>query len=748
MESGLSNLWLVFALVLVLSMQAGFLMLEGGRVRSKNSINVAQKNITDLVVVWMVFLLAGFTLMYGVSVDSIVSGEATILGVTPIHFMYQVAFCGTTATIVSGAVAERMSFRSYLLLVAVIGAIIYPVVGRLVWGNTYNPEVDAWLATLGFMDFAGGTVVHGVGAWIALVAIIMIGPRTGRFDEHGNPQVMPAHNAVIALFGVFILMFGWLGFNGGSISPEDPLLQQVLFNTLTTAAFGGGAGMLVGVLLDKGIFNPARVTSGLLGGLVCGTAGINLVNAYEAMFLGALGGVVATYTSHIILYRFKLDDPLDVVATHGVAGVVGTLAIPFVGPVSALAASTRTTQLGIQLAGVVAIFIFCTLVTFAALLLIKRITPIRVSIEAEKIGLNYTEHGEGIGIDRLQSALNSKIASNDSFADGIVIDSGDEHSELASTLNEVIQKYEEASQTVAQARQRFQQFAETASDWLWEAAPDLTITFLHANSLQSSDIPLSDCVGRNLLDSLQLNDAEAEQIKICVANGEPTPVFESKLIIPGDRLEPFAVEVRGVPNRDSEGSVIGYRGTITDISVRKTAEDKALYLAIHDELTGLPNRRALSENLKREIREATRNDKAVVVAGVDLDGFKAVNDTYGHLVGDKLLKLVAARLSNFLRPKDTAYRTGGDEFVIIFSGWERESALEIGNTINTRMIEELSAPYAIQNLDIRVGISVGLAAFPEHSKEVLDLLRMADLALYDAKDSGKGCVACFNQALD
>ena len=225
MEIDVSTLWLIFATVLVLSMQAGFLMLEGGRVRAKNSINVAQKNVSDLVVSWVLFIGLGCWLMFGISTNDLMEAGSSIAPVshtlTPMHVIYQMAFCSTAATIVSGSIAERFSFRAYLILIAVIAGCIYPIIGRLVWGNIYDTGATAWLADLGFIDFAGSTVVHSLGAWVGLVAILMVGPRAGRFDENGKPRILQAYNAVIALFGVFVLLFGWLGFNGGSISPSN-----------------------------------------------------------------------------------------------------------------------------------------------------------------------------------------------------------------------------------------------------------------------------------------------------------------------------------------------------------------------------------------------------------------------------------------------------------------------------------------------------------------------------------------------
>ena len=756
MENDIGTLWLIVATVLVLSMQAGFLMLEGGRVRAKNSINVAQKNVTDLVIAWVAFIAAGSFIMFGLSVSNIMDAGRTMADVThtlsPLHLLYQLAFCSTAATIVSGAVAERFSFRAYIVLTIVVAGLIYPLIGRLVWGNTYDTGVSAWLAELGFHDFAGSTVVHSLGAWVGFVAILMIGPRTGRFDEHGNPNNMPAYNAVMALFGVFVLLFGWLGFNGGSVSPADPLLSAVLFNTMTAGAFGGCLGMLIGAWLDNGAFNPSRVTSGILGGLVACTANVDFLNLNEAMIVGSAGGAIATYSAHVLLHRFKVDDPLDVVATHGFAGVFGTLAVAFVMPVSAMKSSSRLIQFAVQSAGVLVVAIITGLATYLTLAVLKRFMEVRVSADAEHIGLNYTEHGESIGIARLQSALNGTLQDNTSFASGVAanaINADDEHSELANTLNQVIDKYESASAQIRVAQNRFKQFAETASDWLWEANANLDITFIHANAAENTDYaPLRKLAGKNLFDILKINTLEEKQVKDQFARGKTIPVFEAILCPVKSQIKHIDVEIRAIPHFDEHGRLVGFRGTMTDISVRKAAEAQALYMSMHDELTGLPNRRVLSSNLEESIERAGQHRQSVVVAAVDLDGFKAVNDAYGHAVGDELLKQVAERFARTLRPVDLAYRTGGDEFVIIFDGLEQDSAVHVSHAVSSRLIEKIGEPYSVKNLDVNIGASIGLASYPRDEHSAPDLLRMADLAMYAAKDAGKNCAISFDHTHD
>lgn len=749
MESSLNTLWLIFASFLVLLMQAGFLMLEGGRVRSKNSINVAQKNITDMVVVWLVFFGVGFYIMFGTSALVFIEGNTgTNEAYQPMYFVFQFAFCCTTATILSGAVSERLSFRAYLLMVAFIGAFTYPLVGRLVWGDAYNSNVTAVLSDMGFIDFAGSTVVHGVGAWFSLVVLLMIGPRIGRFDKDGVPQPMSAHSSVMALYGVLILMLGWIGFNGGALSPSDPRLQSVIFHTLSSAVSGAACGMSIGLFLDKGVFNPARVTTGLLGGLVACTAGVHLMSGYDSILVGMLGGTAATYGAHWLLYQCKLDDPLEAIATHGIAGVAGTLAVALYSPEASLVSGGRLAQFGIQLIGVVAVFAICVVSCYLLILVMKRFMQIRVSAESERIGLNYTEHGEAIGTQRLQNALEERAKNRGIVAGELLVDADDEHSELAASLNQLIGQYEAASKDIVSAQQRFQQFAETASDWLWETNEFLSFIYLKANSEQMSDTGLGAIVGRNLFDVLEMDATQSSALTAVVSRQEATQVFEAEISLEDKHATKFSVEVRGVPVFDTEHKFLGYRGTITDISTRKAAENRAVYLSLHDELTGLPNRRALSEDIQMFVQNADSRAQAVVVAGVDLDGFKGVNDAYGHLVGDALLKQVADRLERFLRPNDRAYRTGGDEFIVVLTELDTARADVVAKAIMQRLIEELSELYFVQTIDLKVGASIGLAEYPMHSKDSEDLLRLADLALYEAKARGKGCVVRFDDDLD
>jgi Amt family ammonium transporter len=483
MDPAVDKLWLFTATLLILLMQVGFLLLEGGRVRSKNAINVAQKNVSDLMVCWITFTLFGFTVMFGAQMPA--SGDAYP---SPLDFMFQLGFCATAASIISGGIAERMSFRAYLVLALLIGGFLYPITGRLVWGNNYDTGVTAWLADLGFVDFAGSTVVHSVGAWAALVGILLIGHRTDRFDAAGKPRVMASHSSIMSLHGVMLLMLGWLGFNAGAVSVSDPAFSQILMNTLSAAAFGSAGGSILGLWLDKGVFNPSRTMNGIIGGLVSCTAAVHVMSPYEAVFAGLSGGALATGAAHYLLFRLRFDDPVDVVATHGLAGVYGTLLYAFVAPSSALVNGSQISQFAIQATGVILVFMMITSGTWVTLKLTARYIPLRVKPEEEALGLNYTEHGEAIGTDRLRNALQGQIEGTSGFARAIELDQDDEHADLAAAVNTLIVRQEEVTEEIRQSEQRFRQFAATASDWLWECDREGNLVSVEVADVQHSQI--------------------------------------------------------------------------------------------------------------------------------------------------------------------------------------------------------------------------------------------------------------------
>lgn len=445
-----SIIWMLTCAVLVLFMQAGFLLLEAGTVRSKNSINVAQKNAADFVICGVVFFLVGFQLIFGAgstgffgfgSIDPLDNNALAL-----VLMIYHFGFCATAATIVSGAVAERMKFSAYLALATILALIIYPMFAHIVWGNTILPNNPTYLTDKGFIDFAGSTVVHATAAWIALAAIIILGARKGRFDQNGKPQDIKGNSSVLAFLGTIILLIGWIGFNAGAIKPDAPELPQVIANTIVAACFGATASMILGVVISKGIFKPHDTMYGLIGGLVAITAGVSVVGVSGAALIGMAGGIISILGSMLMSHVFKLDDPLDVVPVHGFAGVTGTLLVSVFAHTSYLAGGSRLNQFLIQLEGVAINFVWSFGIAFVALYTLNRFWKIRVTEADEIAGLNAAEHGVSLGIDRLRNALektlddaenpNENTSSDLNFK--IEIDDGEESAEIATAFNTIL----------------------------------------------------------------------------------------------------------------------------------------------------------------------------------------------------------------------------------------------------------------------------------------------------------------------
>ncbi|MEM7218970.1 MAG: EAL domain-containing protein [Pseudomonadota bacterium] len=738
----IDRLWLLAAAVLVLSMQAGFLLLEAGRVRAKNSVNVAQKNITDLAICWVAFLFVGMTLAYGTQSPLRPDAQASV-GI--LEILYQLGLCSAAATIVSGAVAERMSFPAYMWLAVLLATLLYPLTAWAVWGATYIEGRPSLLADMGFIDFAGGSVVHGVAAWASLAAIIMLGPRAGRFNAEGEPVYLPPSNPVIGMLGTLILLIGWLGFNAGALSPGSPRFEATLIATITAAAFGALAGLLLGRLLDGGIYNPDRTMNGLLGGLVAVTACAGFVDARSAAAIGMVGAVLALTGSEILLRRFKLDDPLDVVAIHGPPGVLGTLAVAAYLPLEQLAGGSRWELLGVQATGAATIAAAVYTATWGYLRLLSWFMRLRVSEDDEYLGLNYTEHGVSISADRLKRALETrKLAPHGSTGLTNAAEDFDDNNELAGAFEALIARHEDANRTIQEQADRFAQFAQTTADFLWETDATLRLTVLGATGASSDSA--ANAAAQELFERLRPDDTERDSLARCVRRRQALNTFDATLIDDGgvERI----VRATGVPYYDRQGLFAGYRGGATDITDQHNAEQRALYLASHDELTGLPNRRALGDRLGQELRAAECASSDLVVAGIDLDGFKAINDAYGHDVGDELLLEVGRRLTDNLRRGDSVYRTGGDEFVATMRGFDPDSTRIDAQRWCERIVALLSEPYSIRGHTLSIGASIGTAEFPEDSVDEEDLVRMADIAMYQAKLGGKGRVVRFLPAMD
>lgn len=455
-QANLNFVWVIVAASLVFLMQAGFTALESGLVRAKNSINVAMKNFGDFVFGSMAFWLVGFGLMFGMTSGGWFGTTGfTLEGFhdswSYAFFIFQVVFCATAATIVSGAVAERMQYRSYLVMSVILCAVIYPISGHWVWGSGLLGEQAGWLGGAGFIDFAGSTVVHSVGAWVGLAGAWLLGARVGRFDEHGKPRDIPGANTAMATVGVLILWFGWFGFNGGSTLMADGSIAKVILNTNLAAAAGGVVGFIL-VMIIEGKPIVEKLLNGALGGLVAITAGCNAVEPMGAVFIGATAGAVMYAGDWFLTWVCKIDDPIGAIPVHGFCGAWGTVALVFVAPVENLPAGSVLAQLGIQLQGVTAIFVWafgCGLVLFGTL---KFFNMLRVPPEMEAMGLNVSEHGAKMAWIDTMGAMRDIVNDGD-LSRRVEVEIGTEAGEVAGTFNHLLEELEERAhlaETIAQ----------------------------------------------------------------------------------------------------------------------------------------------------------------------------------------------------------------------------------------------------------------------------------------------------------
>lgn len=452
LQSDLDHVWTMTAAALVFFMQAGFLLLEAGSVRSKNSINVAHKNLMDFALSSLCFGLIGFSLMFGNSVGGWIGfssdyalfafeGEWTLT-----FFVFQMMFCGTAATIVSGAVAERASMVGYFCITLVIAVFIYPVVGHWAWGGLLTGSDTPWLASLGFMDFAGSTVVHSVGAWVALAAAIIIGPRFGRFDENGKPQKMHGHSPILATFGALILWVGWIGFNGGSTTAGTGDFAHIVTNTMIAGAAGAVTQTMIG-LFRSGLHRPEWLINGSLSGLVAITAGCNSVTAQSAFLIGASGAVVCFFSARFLV-GLRVDDPLGAISVHGFAGAWGTIVTGIFAREEMLLAGSRMEQVGVQAFGVVVVFAWAFGVSFVLLKVINTVVPstggpnrgLRVSEKDERDGLNMSEHDTPLGNTGLVRAMVAILQDPEAGIEPIAVEPGDESYEAAMLFNQIAER--------------------------------------------------------------------------------------------------------------------------------------------------------------------------------------------------------------------------------------------------------------------------------------------------------------------
>ena len=749
--SHLDITWMIFAAALVMLMQVGFLLLEAGMVRSKNSINVAQKNLLDFVFAVIAFAAVGFMIAFGRSNGMVMGWDAGLYFLRDVDtgqaafFVFQVMFCGTVATIVSGAVAERMKLPAYVFGSLVLSGFIYPVFVHWSWGSALFANASSFLAELGFIDLAGSTVVHATGGWVALAACLVIGPRIGRFREDGTVVRIAGHSPVLSTTGALLLFIGWLGFNGGSTLSASDAVPMIILNTVLAGGMGTCVGYVIGFYQD-GVILPEKSNAGMLGGLVAVTAGCHLLDPASAMIVGALGGSVAIFGNAFVVQKMRVDDAVGAIGVHAFAGVAGTLAVALFAPLADLPAGDRLSQLHVQLVGVGINFYWAFGLGYAFFWSLDRVIKIRVSGREEEDGLNVAEHATRLGVGHVEDALAELVNGTADLGKRLPIVKGDEAERMSGLVNRLIEtmEAEERGREEVLHLQRDNEEAERVA-----ALADATFEaiLIHRDGILVDGneqlaalcgVPLKELIGRSVFDFLKdgatmsisdmvhMNDNRSHEIIVRRENGEEIPI-----------------EARG---RD-----ILYRGErarigcLVDLRERKLAEQRIRHLALHDPQTGLPNRALFAERLSHMAELALQGEPFAVLL-VDIDRFKDINDVYGHQGGDLVIAEVARRLSAAAAADDLVARLGGDEFALVLRSVRSEEELRL---FAISILGIMRQPMTVGHHEsVTASVSLGGALCPDHTPEGDMLMGCANVALHHAKASGRNTYAVFQLGMN
>lgn len=431
------EIWVLVSAALVFFMQAGFLAYEVGLARPVHATVVAMKNVVDWTISTLGFFVVGFGLMFGASDNGLfgtdlflLSGLAdvstTVSGGT--FFLFQLAFAGTAITLVSGSLVERTTLLAYSAVATVIAVVMYPVFGHWVWGQFLNPDNASWLANLGFHDFAGGSVVHLLGATVALVGLVMIGPRIGRFGPDGEVNEFPPTSIGMTVLGVMVLWFGWWGFNGGSHLGLTSNVTGTILNTNLAAVAGLMAGGLWAYFFQQRYAMNTKLVGGAIGGLVAITSSADIMTPLGAVAVGLVAGIIYSL-GHDLLLKLKVDDALGVVPAHGFCGIWGLIALALFAPAEALA-NDRLTQLGVQLTGVVACIAWAGALSFVVFMAVQQFIGLRVSPAQELGGMTLENEVPADPVSRAKARSAARKAKADArMADQVVAEVAEEMSQ-------------------------------------------------------------------------------------------------------------------------------------------------------------------------------------------------------------------------------------------------------------------------------------------------------------------------------
>ena len=732
-----SSAWLLASAFLVFLMQAGFLCLESGKIRSKNNINVAAKNLADFIIAAIAFWAFGFGIMFGESASGVIGASEFFFGAQHSawqysFFLFQLMFCGTAATLMSGAVAERMSFSGYIAISVILCCLIYPLVGHWAWASLFNPDNPGWLESLGFVDFAGSTVVHSVSGWVALASIIVIGPRLGRFDKKRKQP--SASNMPFSVLGTLLIWLGWFGFNGGSALSLSDNVPAIILNTCLAGAWGGLAATLTCRMLC-GYVDVSYMLNGVIAGLVAITASADVASPVATMLVGTGGGW--------LLERFRIDDVLTVVPVHLGAGVFGTLAVPFC--VSALPEGLSLIGfLGVQLLGITVIGVFSFVSSLSILLALQRFITLRVSARDELMGMNISEHHASTEIIDLLRVMKMQ-SRRGNFNRRMPVEPFTEVGQIAQEYNRVIGRVQTEINQRQQALEDYRA-SEQRKTAILDSSMDSIITLDQRGIIREFN-PAAErtfaslrtqVIGKNFIElmvpvkhrqaiytslehkftaSIGLLINRRNTLHLCRSSGD---TFPAEVTVTGaGSTEPWKQE---------------FTLHIRDVTRQRKVQDKLRQLAYSDSLTGLFNRTYFLECLDKALKQMSAIQPTVCVYFLDLDRFKKINDTLGHKAGDELLIEVAKRLRSVTRDDDVIARWGGDEFVLYITGGINQSSAE---ALAEKILISMREPVMLAGQELKIPTSVGLTLCDESNVSPESLIQQADIAMYYAKQDGR-----------
>ena len=575
------SVWVLTCAALVMIMQAGFCLLETGFARAKNSINVAIKNLIDFCISGLAFWAFGFAIMFGASYSGWFGTTllAPSLSATPwllTVFLFQMMFCSTSTTIISGAVAERIRFRSYLIVAFLVSAVIYPVFGHWAWGGILEGTPTGWLTRLGFIDFAGSTVVHSVGGWVSLAVCLILGPRLGRFDKGAAP--MHGHSLPISTIGALLLWFGWFGFNGGSTLAMTAAVPHILINTNLAAAAGGIAALATAWYFER-LPSVSQTINGVIAGLVGVTASCHLVEPWAAVAIGTIAGVIVVLGTYL-LARVKIDDVVGAIPVHGMCGIWGTLAVAlFIGADKIAPGMSRMHLLGVQVLGIAVCFAWSFGVGYVVLRLIDRFLPMRTTVAAELEGLNVAEHGATSELIDLLDNMGQQRRLGD-FSGQVHVEPHTEVGQIAAEYNGVLERVnaeiharEQACAALSAAEEKYRSIFENAVEGIFQTTPEGKYLSANPKLAKIYGYDTADELAESLQNierQLYVDPARRNEFVRLMNERDEIADFESQVYRRDGSIIWISENARVI--RDQAGNVLHYEGTVEDITQSKQTD--------------------------------------------------------------------------------------------------------------------------------------------------------------------------------